>query len=674
MQPSPLQRLAALGLTPPEGLPILVCFWRRCGPAAPGRGERTLRAVAARRSGIATPVGADQGCGGSTVDLRIRRTNETQVRRSALRSDLRDFKARVLEATDIVGLVSEYVALRRSGSGYKGLCPFHEERTPSFSVRPDRGTWYCFGRCSRGGNAIDFVMAKEGLEFWPALVLLAERAGLPVPERGRGGQGDEQATPRARLLEMHRIAAAFFRAGLERSREGERARRYVRERGIEPAWAERFGLGYAPRGGRHLLEALGRRGFRPEEIVAAGLASEGSHGLRDRFRGRLVFPIHDVLGRVVGFGARTLDPDGVPKYLNSPETPIFKKRRLIYGLHLAKDGIAKAGEVALVEGYTDVILAHQAGLGWFVATLGTAFGAEHARVLRRFTDRVVAFFDADAAGAAANRRALGELAASVFGGERPFASFRIAHLPPGLDPADAVHRLGPQALEQAVREAKPFVQALVPAEAITWPPERRRELAEPVARILAAFESDLERELQLKELAHRLGLSEALVRQLAARSRRKALRDGARAAQEPEDETNGAAVCGEKVSVPTWERHFLRCVLALGMSIESEVAGALEAELVTDPRVREIARTVSRGRAVAEIEDAVARELASKEAATLDPALDWRQMWTGVIARLERERDRRRAARLGLERPGSEEALRAFQETQRRLKARLQSS
>ncbi len=591
-------------------------------------------------------------------------------------SDFRAFKARVLEATDIVALVGEYVALRRSGKGYKGLCPFHEERTPSFSVSPERGTWYCFGRCARGGNAIDFLMEKERLEFWPALLLLAERAGVPAPQGVAGaGDGGVDAGARARLLEMHSVAADFFRMGLWRSREGEVARRYVAERGITRESAQRFGLGYAPRGGAHLLHALRKRGYTNEEVVTAGLGTEGRGGVRDRFRARLVFPIHDALGRVVGFGARTLEADGVPKYLNTPETPIFKKRELIYGLHLAKDAIREAEQVAVVEGYTDVILAHQAGLQWFVATLGTAFGAEHARVLRRFTDRVVAFFDGDAAGRRANRRTLEELARAVFGGERPFSSFRVASLPEGLDPAELVVREGPEALAEAVRGAEPFVHALVPKEAITWPAARRRALAEPLARVLAAFGNDLDRELQLRELAHRLGLAEDLVRALAARGRAEAVGgrrrrgDGAPdAAVEDEADTEPAVE-----QAPALERHFLRCVLALGDAVAAEAQAALARGWLTHPLVREGVEALIEGTGVAAIEGKAARALVSKEAANLDRDLDWRQMWAGVLARLEQECERRRAAQLGLERPGSDAALRAFQDTQRRLKARQHS-
>jgi DNA primase len=613
-----------------------------------------------------------------------------------LDSDLRDFKARVLEATDIVALVGEYVALRRSGSGYKGLCPFHEERTPSFSVSPERGSWYCFGRCAKGGNAVDFLIDKERLEFWSALTLLAERAGVPVPQRGGGDAGGdgESGGSRKRLLEMHRVAASFFRTALWKSREGESARAYVSGRGIDPGTAERFGLGYAPRAGRHLLNALGRRGYAPAEALQAGLASEGRRGVQDRFRGRLVFPIHDVLGRVVGFGARTLDPERVPKYLNTPETPIFKKRELVYGLHLAKDGIREAGKVAVVEGYTDVILAHQAGLPWFVATLGTAFGAGHARVLRRFTDRVVAFFDGDAAGAAANRRTLEELASAVFGGNRPFAAFRVASVADGLDPAEVVTTHGPEALQRAVETAEPFVHALVPRDALTWPSARRRELAAPIARVLAAFESDLERDLQLKELAHRLGLGEDLVRSLAAKTRTKEMGAGSgrqhagsaadsershAAGGEPGDEAyyledTEMSDAGAPPQPTVLELHFLRCVLALGQEIHEQAATALERGLVVDPAVRRVAERLCRGGGIADIEESSARALASREAAALDPDLDWRQTWAGVLARLEQERERRRAARLGIERPGSDEALRAFQDTYRRLKARQHST
>ncbi|GIW71597.1 MAG: hypothetical protein KatS3mg102_1139 [Planctomycetota bacterium] len=505
-------------------------------------------------------------------------------------------------------------------------------------------------------------MLKEGLEFWPALVLLAERAGLPVPRGARAaGSG---STERQRLLELNRWAAAFFRRALLASREGERARAYLEQRGIGAVAAERFGLGYAPQGGRHLVRALQRRGVAMEQAAAAGLvvARQRGGGWRDRFRGRLMFPIQDALGRTIGFGGRTLEPGGVPKYLNSPESAIFRKREIVYGLHLAKEAIQRGGRVGVVEGYTDVILAHQAGYPWLVATLGTAFGAEHARLLRRYAERLVVFFDGDEAGAQANVRSLEEVARAVFQGAQPFVELRVASLPPGLDPADLVQQRGAAALGEVLERAAPLIELLVPAAARTWAVGERRRAAERAARVLGALEDKLERELQLREVAHRLELPEELVRELAAAARAGEHRRAAPAASG--DQAQPAA------TPAALERRFLRCLLARPQLAAQAQAVLAEPELVCHPAVRRAAEALVRGESVAEIEDAAARALAVREAAHLDPELEDERTWRGVLARLAAERERRRAAQLGLERPGSDEALRAFQESQRLIKAR----
>ncbi|WP_337059518.1 DNA primase [Kineococcus sp. G2] len=353
--------------------------------------------------------------------------------------DLRAVKERVR----IDEVVAEQVTLRPGGVGsFKGLCPFHDERTPSFTVRPAVGRWHCFG-CGEGGDAIEFVRRIDGTTFTEAVERLAERAGVQlryVDDGGRPGRrpaGAQQAGQRQRLLEAHRVAEAFYAGQLEQPGPAETARRFLAERGFTREAAARFGVGFAPAGGEALLRHLRGEGFTEEELVTSGLAGQGQRGLYDRFRGRLVWPIRDVSGHTVAFGARRLfDDDRIDaKYLNSPETPVYKKSQALYGLDLAKREIARTKRVVVVEGYTDVMACHLAGVSTAVATCGTAFGEEHARVVQRMlgdvagSAEVVFTFDGDEAGQKAALRAF-ELE------ERFTAQTYVAVEPGGQDPCD----------------------------------------------------------------------------------------------------------------------------------------------------------------------------------------------------------------------------------------------
>ncbi|MGI4893825.1 MAG: DNA primase [Janthinobacterium lividum] len=348
----------------------------------------------------------------------------------------------VKERVRIDEVVGEQVALRPGGVGsFKGLCPFHDERTPSFTVRPAVGRWHCFG-CGEGGDAIEFVMRIDGLAFAEAVERLAASAGIVlryIDDGGRPGQrpSGPSGGQRQRLLEAHRIAEEFYTGQLEGSGPAETARTFLAQRGFSREDSARFGVGFAPNTGDALLRQLRAKGFTEEELVTSGLAGQSQRGLYDRFRGRLVWPIRDVSGATVAFGARRLfDDDRIEsKYLNSPETPLYKKSQALYGLDLAKRDIARTKRVVVVEGYTDVMACHVAGVTTAVATCGTAFGEDHARIVQRMlgdsdgSAEVVFTFDGDAAGQKA--------ALKAFELDQKFsAQTYVAVAPSGQDPCD----------------------------------------------------------------------------------------------------------------------------------------------------------------------------------------------------------------------------------------------
>jgi DNA primase len=368
--------------------------------------------------------------------------------------------AEVREATDIIALVGEYVTLRPAGgTRMKGLCPFHQEKTPSFTVNAMNGAFHCFG-CNIHGDAIDFLMKQGTLSFTEAIERLAQRAGIELRYEGRSAGERGSLGKKSRLVAAHAEAVAFYHRLLVSSPDGREARAYLSGRGYDRAAAERFQLGWAPASTwEALTDHLRGKGFRPEELTEAGLARTGARGLRDAFHARVLFPIFDVGGDPVAFGGRILDDPGgakadTPKYLNTAETPIWHKGRALYALHLAKLPIVQAGFAVVVEGYTDVISCHLAGVPQAVATCGTALRAEHFRLLARFTNRIVLAFDADTAGAKAAERGIAELVAT------PEASLsaHVLTMPSGLDPADFVARHGGDAFGELVGEAQPLVR------------------------------------------------------------------------------------------------------------------------------------------------------------------------------------------------------------------------
>ncbi|OZB88556.1 MAG: DNA primase [Microbacterium sp. 14-71-5] len=379
----------------------------------------------------------------------------------------------VRERVRIEDVVGQHVALRPAGVGsLKGLCPFHDEKSPSFHVRPQVGRYHCFG-CGEGGDVIAFVQKVDGLGFTEAVEYLAARVGLQVryEEGGAPRPGDEPGR-RRRLLDAHRVAEEFYREQLA-GPSAAAGRRFLAERGFDRAAADGFGVGYAPQGWDGLMRHLRGRGFTEAELVASGLVSQGQRGVYDRFRGRLVWPIREVTGETVGFGARRLfDEDNGPKYLNTPETALYRKSHVLYGIDLAKREIARERQVVVVEGYTDVMAMHLSGVGTAVATCGTAFGTEHARIVRRLMGdsggaggvrlagggsvggAVVFTFDGDAAGQKAALRAFGE--------DQTFsAQTFVAVEPGGMDPCELRQAKGPDAVRALVAGRQPLFEFVI---------------------------------------------------------------------------------------------------------------------------------------------------------------------------------------------------------------------
>jgi DNA primase len=366
--------------------------------------------------------------------------------------------AAVRERSPIDEVIGEYLQLKGAGGGsLKGLCPFHDEKTPSFNVTPARGLFYCFS-CGEGGDVIKFVQKIDGLSFVEAVERLAGRAGIDLRyEQGGYVPGQEQSQ-RRRLIDAHRAAAAFYAERLG-APDAAPARAFLAERGFELADIERFGVGYSPKAWEDLTRHLRGRGFTDADLIAAGLAREGNRGARDRFRGRLMWPIRDLSGDVIAFGARKLDPDDDgPKYLNTPETSLFHKSTVLYGADLAKREIAQHRQAVIVEGYTDVMACHLAGVPTAVATCGTSFGEDHIKVLRRLimdTDRslgeVIFTFDGDAAGQRAAQRA--------FGMEEKFVTQTFVTVQPdGLDPCDVRLAHGDAAVRDLIARRVPLFE------------------------------------------------------------------------------------------------------------------------------------------------------------------------------------------------------------------------
>ncbi|MFD3502132.1 DNA primase [Streptomyces sp. NPDC058676] len=367
-----------------------------------------------------------------------------------------DVKA-VRDAVPIDAVVSEYLQLRNAGGGnLKGLCPFHDEKSPSFQVSPSKGLFHCFG-CQEGGDTLTFVMKVDHLSFSEAVERLAAQAGITLRYEEGGYNPSHQRGERIRLVEAHKVAAQWYVEQLATSSEADTGRKFLAERGFDQAAAEHFSVGYSPQGWDHLTRYLRGKGFSDKELLLSGLSQEGRRGPIDRFRGRLMWPIRDIGGEVVGFGARKLyESDNGPKYLNTPDTAIYRKSQVLYGIDLAKKDIAKSSRAVVVEGYTDVMACHLAGVTTAIATCGTAFGTDHIKILRRLlmdngSARVIFTFDGDAAGQKAALRA--------FEDDQKFAAETyIAIAPDNMDPCELRLAKGDEAVADLVEPRTPLFE------------------------------------------------------------------------------------------------------------------------------------------------------------------------------------------------------------------------
>jgi DNA primase len=450
--------------------------------------------------------------------------------------------AAVRERARIDEVVGEFVQLRSAGGGsLKGLCPFHDEKSPSFNVTPSRGLYYCFG-CSEGGDVVKFLQKVEQLTFAEAVERLAGKYNVQLRYEEGGSAAGRDRAPKTRFVEANRAAADYFVEQLTASAEAQIGRKFLEERGFDRAAAEKFGVGYAPKGWDGLTKHLRGKGYSDAELLTGGLLSQGQRGIYDRFRGRLVWPIHSAAGDVIGFGARRLheDDDG-PKYLNTPETPIYHKSEVLFGIELAKKEIAKRQQAVVVEGYTDVMACHLAGVETAVATCGTSFGEDHVRILRRllmdqdeFRGEVVFTFDGDSAGQKAAVRAFTE--------DRKFVTqLFVAVEPGGLDPCDLWQTRGAEAVRDLVARRVPLSEFVVKGILAKYDlnvPEGRVAALRAAAPVVARTKDRSLAHAYAVSLSGWLGMEPAQVLDVVA----QAAREGARASRaEPAQAGAGTA-------------------------------------------------------------------------------------------------------------------------------------
>jgi DNA primase len=478
----------------------------------------------------------------------------------------RESKERVRDAVDFVALVSARTDLRRAGPNrYEGLCPFHDERTPSFGIDPTNKVYYCFG-CQASGDVFTFVQETEGVDFKGSLELLADRCGIELEREQEDPRGAERRHRRERLLELLARTAAYYERYLWESGEAAKARTYLAGRGLREEALRAFRVGYAPSAWDRVLLASRRGGFTEEELYATGLAQRSRQDgrLYDRFRERIMFPLADVRGRVLGFGARAMRDNQQPKYLNTSDNDVYHKGLHLYGADLARSHVARAGNVILCEGYTDVIALHQAGLLNAVGLMGTALTAEQVAELARMASVVLLALDADSAGREAMLRAA-QLAA------RRKLELRVVTLPAGTDPAELVQRDGLEAMRAAVDAAVPFVRFRVErvlAAGDHGSPQGRDRMVEQLGPVFAQLPPSAMREELVRMVSGRLALGESVVEAILAAAASAGTRPAeGSAGREP---ASGTAAGGARRRVPgpldrreENQRAFLALCLAL---------------------------------------------------------------------------------------------------------------
>lgn len=409
----------------------------------------------------------------------------------------------ILGRVDTVAILHDYVKLRQTGRTFKGLCPFHAEKTPSFHVNPEKGLWYCFG-CGVGGNLFQFLMKINNVSFGEAKEFLAEKAGIALH-----AESDAHRSRRRRLYDVLKAASAFYRETLKRSKIGEEGLQYLDSRGIHPKTIEKFQIGMAPASGQELFHALSRQKFEVEAMREAGLVTK-SNPPRDYFSRRILFPIWDSQGNVVAFGGRTVANEQ-PKYLNSPESVLFKKGEILYAFHLAKDSLIKEDVAILAEGYLDVVALHQFHFENAVATLGTSLTPQHAKFLHRFVPKMILSYDGDRAGQEAMRRAMAIMEGT--GLDLEFLSF-----PTGEDPDSYLRKNGSEAFKRLLQNALSpvdFVSAMAKRDYDPATPEGKKKIVDEVLPILKAVHEPVLKDAYIKKIAQSLDISESVIRRQA---------------------------------------------------------------------------------------------------------------------------------------------------------------
>lgn len=410
-----------------------------------------------------------------------------------------EFINNLKENVDIVDLISDYLELKKSGNRYKGLCPFHSENTPSFFVNPDNNFYHCFG-CGAGGDAINFVMEIENLTFIESVKLLAEKSGMELPDLS--DRQRHMYKEREQLFSINKLAARFYNYILTDKKIGERAVKYLKDRGFNDSDIDKFMLGYAADEWNLLFNYLKKKGFDISLIKKAGLISEGKNNSHyDKFRNRVIFPIFNNRGEVIAFGGRILDKEDSfgPKYLNSPETPIFSKKKNLYGLHLAKDSIRKENSCIIMEGYTDVIQAHKNGFQNSIASLGTAFTEEQAKLIKRYAENAFIAYDADTAGNKATLRGLDILSSTGI-------NVKVIELEEGTDPDELLKNKGADHFKKHLKEAINLVDFkinMIIKNKDLSDPGLRLKVLKSIIKLISEIEDDLKREIYLERAAEK---------------------------------------------------------------------------------------------------------------------------------------------------------------------------
>ena len=507
------------------------------------------------------------------------------------KSSNRDLVSEVKAAVDIVEIISSYLDLKPAGGGrFKALCPFHNEKTPSFHVRREHQTFHCFG-CDKGGDVFTFLQEIEGIGFREALEQLAERAGIQFD--GYSSANKDADHERAELLKLQSFAARLYRETFEDKEAGGPGREYLRMRELSQDTATRFGLGYVPEGWQRLTDAARAKGYRDAVLERSGLAKRGQHGLYDHLRNRLIFPIRDASGKVVAFGGRALGDDKA-KYINSPESPVYKKSRVLYGLHEAREALRRDKEAIIVEGYFDLLRCVDAGIENVVATCGTALTTQQAGLLKRYVSRVLVVYDGDEAG---KRAALRSVALLVAAG----LSVRAMVPPEGLDPDDYIRDHGPEAFRRLTEEAPDFVRFYVRmSDDRTGTIEGRTEVAKELFAVLSDIDDLVRQEEYVKLLARELSLDLYRCREEFAKYLRG--HGGRSEVEHPAPEAN--------LRIDIHDRDFIGVLLSDGNLLEKTIAALKPLNLTSTPLL-EVLDTMST-HAVVEVPQRLASDAAKR--------------------------------------------------------------